>query len=310
MKLITGNSNGALANSVAAYLHIPLVDCWVKRFHDNEIFVEIRENVRGEDVYLLQSTSYPINDNLMELLIITDALKRSFAGRITAVLPYFGYARQNSKSASRTPISAKLVANLIARSGIDRVSTLDLHAAQIQGFFDIPSDDLLSAPIFVRDIEEHHDMESTIIVSPDVGGVARARAIAQRLGRGLAIVDRRGSQALSAEGMDVIGDVAGCDCILIDDIVDSANTLAAATDALLKVGAARVCAYATHGVLSGGASERITKSGLQELVITDSVERTISVDLPSKIRRISVASLIGEAIGRAANEQSVSSLLT
>lgn len=309
MKLTTGNSNRILANSVASYLHVPLVDCRVKRFHDNEIFVEIRENVRGEDVYLLQSTSYPVNDNLMELLIITDALKRSFAGRITAVLPYFGYSRQNAKSASRTPISAKLVANLITGAGVDRVLTLDLHAAQIQGFFDIPSDNLVSAPIFANDIKTNYELEKLIIVSPDVGGVARARAIAERIGAGLAIVDWRGSQAAAPEGIDVIGDVAGRDCIIVDDIVDSGNTLAAASGALLKVGAATVAAYATHGVFSDGAVDRISKSCIHELVVTDSIDRTISLEFSPKIRRISIASLIGEAIGRAASEQSVSSLL-
>src|SRR5882757_9454391 len=243
MKLVTGNSNRALAESIATYLELPLTDCTVKRFADNEIFVEIHENVRGEDVFILQSTSYPANDNLMELLIIADALHRSSARRITAVIPYFGYARQDRKSASRTPISAKLVANLITTSGVNRVITLDLHAAQIQGFFDIPTDNLYAAPVMTRDLQQRHKAGQLMIVSPDVGGVTRARAVAQRIGADLAIVDKRRPRAGVSEVMNIIGDVAGHSCILIDDIVDSGGTLVNAADALLKAGATSVSAY-------------------------------------------------------------------
>ena len=308
MKLVTGNSNRALAQSIASYLELPLTDCTVKRFADKEIYVEIHENVRGEDVFVLQSTSFPANDNLMELLILTDALRRSSARRITAVLPYFGYARQDRRAAGRTPISAKLVANLIAGAGVNRVITLDLHAAQIQGFFDIPTDNLYSAPVMTRDIEEHYDTNSMMIVSPDVGGVARARAIAQRIGADLAIVDKRRPRAGVSEVMNIIGDVSGKSCLLIDDIIDSGGTLINAAEALLKAGAREVSAYITHGVLSEGASERIGKSKLKELVITDSIEETVAQQSVSNIRRVTIAPLIGEAIARTASEQSVSSL--
>ncbi|WP_374622177.1 MULTISPECIES: ribose-phosphate pyrophosphokinase [Alphaproteobacteria] len=308
MKLVTGNSNPALAEAVADYLEVPLTDCTVKRFNDKEIFVEIHENVRGEDVFILQSTSFPANDNLMELLILSDALRRSSARRITAVIPYFGYARQDRKSASRTPISAKLVANLITEAGVNRVITLDLHAAQIQGFFDIPTDNLYGAPVMVRDIQERYT-NGVMIVSPDVGGVARARATAQRINADLAIVDKRRPRAGVSEVMNIIGDVAGHACILIDDIVDSGGTLVNAAEALLKAGATEVSAYITHGVLSDGAAERIARSKLKELVISDSIALTDAVKAAPNIRRISIAPLMGEAIARTASEQSVSSLL-
>jgi ribose-phosphate pyrophosphokinase len=309
MKLVTGNSNRALADAVSNYLELPLTDCTVKRFADKEIFVEIHENVRGEDVFIVQSTSFPANDNLMELLILTDALRRSSARRITAVLPYFGYARQDRKSASRTPISAKLVANLITEAGVNRVITLDLHAAQIQGFFDIPTDNLYSAPVMTRDIQRNYGTENTMIVSPDVGGVARARAIAQRVGADLAIVDKRRPRAGVSEVMNIIGDVSGHKCILIDDIVDSGGTLVNAAEALLNAGALEVSAYITHGVLSDGAAARVGASKLKELVITDSIMETEDVTAAKNIRRISIAPLMGEAIARTASEQSVSSLL-
>jgi ribose-phosphate pyrophosphokinase len=309
MKLVTGNSNRALAEAVADYLELPLTDCTVKRFADKEVFVEIHENVRGEDVFILQSTSYPANDNLMELLIICDALKRSSARRITAVLPYFGYARQDRKSASRTPISAKLVSNLITEAGANRVLTLDLHADQIQGFFDIPTDNLFSAPVFVRDIREHYDVNNVMIVSPDVGGVKRARNVASRIGANLAIVDKRRPRAGVSEVMNIIGDVEGQACILIDDIVDSGGTLVNAAEALLKAGAKEVSAYITHGVLSEGAAARIAKSKLKELVVTNSIEETEDVRDGKNIRKLTIAPLLGEAIARTASEQSVSSLL-
>jgi ribose-phosphate pyrophosphokinase len=308
MKLVTGNSNRALAMAVADYLELPLTDCTVKRFADNEVFVEIHENVRGEDVFVLQSTSYPANDNLMELLILIDALRRSSARRITAVLPYFGYARQDRKSAPRTPISAKLVANLITIAGANRVLTLDLHAAQIQGFFDIPTDNLSSAPVIVRDIREKYDISNTVMVSPDVGGVVRARNVAGRLGINLAIVDKRRPKAGVSEVMNIIGDVAGHDCILIDDIVDSGGTLVNAAEALMKAGAKSVSAYITHGVLSDQAPHKVAASKLKELVVSDSIEAGPEVAAVANIRRMPIAPLIGEAIARTASEQSVSSL--
>ena len=264
--------------------------------------------MRGEDVFILQSTSFPANDNLMELLILTDALRRSSARRITAVIPYYGYARQDRRSTGRTPISAKLVANLVTEAGVNRVITLDLHAAQIQGFFDIPTDNLYAAPVITRDIRANYDTAKTMIVSPDVGGVARARAIAQRLGADLAIVDKRRPRAGVSEVMNIIGDVQGHDCILIDDIVDSGGTLVNAAEALLKAGATKVSAYITHGVLSEGAAERIAKSKLKELVVTDSIGETDGVRSAKNIRRMTIAPLIGEAIARTASEQSVSSL--
>jgi ribose-phosphate pyrophosphokinase len=308
MKLVTGNSNSALAEAVSSYLELPLTDCTVKRFADHEIFVEVQENVRGEDVFILQSTAFPANDNLMELLILTDALRRSSARRITAVIPYFGYARQDRRSTGRTPISAKLVANLITEAGVNRVITLDLHAAQIQGFFDIPTDNLYGAPVITRDIQEHYENSSLMIVSPDVGGVARARAIAQRIGADLAIVDKRRPRAGVSEVMNIIGDVSGHACILIDDIVDSGGTLVNAAEALLQAGAKEVSAYITHGVLSEGAAERVAASKLKELVVTDSIAETDGVRSARNIRRITIAPLIGEAIARTASEQSVSSL--
>ena len=308
MKLVTGNSNRALADAVAGYLELPVTDCTVKRFADNEIFVEVHENVRGEDVFILQSTSFPANDHLMELLILSDALRRSSARRITAVIPYFGYARQDRRSSGRTPISAKLVANLITMSGVNRVITLDLHAAQIQGFFDIPTDNLYGAPVITRDIREHYDNGRLMIVSPDVGGVTRARAIAQRIGADLAIVDKRRPRAGVSEVMNIIGDVDGHACILIDDIVDSGGTLINAAEALLKAGATEVSAYITHGVLSAGAAERVAASKLKELVVTDSIAETDDVRAAHNIRTMTIAPLIGEAIARTASEQSVSSL--
>jgi len=308
MKLVTGNSNRALADEAAAYLEIPLTAATVKTFADKEVFVEIHDNVRGEDVFILQSTSYPANDNLMELLIIADALRRSSARRITAVVPYFGYARQDRRSTGRTPISAKLVANLITEAGVNRVITLDLHAAQIQGFFDIPVDNLYAAPIITRDIKKNYKQNNTMIVSPDVGGVARARAVAQRIGADLAIVDKRRPKAGVSEVMNIIGDVSGHSCMIVDDIVDSGGTLVNAAEALLKAGAKEVTAYITHGVLSEGAAERIAKSKLKELVVTDSIAETEAVRNAKNIRHIAIAPLIGEAIARTASEQSVSSL--
>ena len=307
IKLVAGNSNPAVAEAIAAHLQLPLTKAVVRRFADMEIFVEIQENVRGSDVFILQSTSYPANDHLMELLIITDALRRASARRITAVIPYFGYARQDRKSGSRTPISAKLVSNLITHAGADRVMTLDLHAMQIQGFFDIPTDNLYAAPVMVRDIRERFNLAEVMVVSPDVGGVVRARGLAKRINAPLAIIDKRRERAGESEVMNVIGDVAGHTCILIDDIVDSGGTLVNAADALLANGAKDVYAYITHGVLSGGAVARITASKLKELVITDSIQPTEAVRVAKNIRVLSIATLIGEAIGRTATEESVSS---
>ena len=278
------------------------------RFADGEVFVEIQENVRGADVFVIQSTSAPANDHLMELLIIIDALRRSSARRITAVIPYFGYARQDRKPGPRTPISAKLVANLITEAGADRVMTLDLHAGQIQGFFDIPTDNLYAVPILARDVKENYNLQNVMVVSPDVGGVVRARALAKRLDCQLAIVDKRRERAGESEVMNVIGDVTGKDCLLIDDIVDSGGTLCNAAEALLKNGATSVTAYITHGVLSGGAVARVTSSKLKELVITDSIQPTTAVQSAHNIRVITTANLLGEAINRTSAEESVSSL--
>jgi ribose-phosphate pyrophosphokinase len=308
MKLVAGNSNRPLAEAISAYLDIPLARAQVKRFADMEVFVEIQENVRGEDVFIIQSTSFPTNDHLMELLIITDALRRASARRITAVIPYFGYARQDRKPAARTPISAKLVSNLITHAGADRVLTLDLHAGQIQGFFDIPTDNLFGAPILARDIKERLDGGNRMVVSPDVGGVVRARALAKRIDAPLAIVDKRRERPGESEVMNIIGDVEGRSCILVDDIVDSGGTLVNAADALLANGAREVYAYITHGVLSGGAVARIASSKLKELVITDSIMPTEAVKVAHNIRVISIAQLMGEAIGRTSTESSVSSL--
>ena len=308
MKLVSGNSNRPLAEAIAAYLNIPLTKCMVRRFADMEVFVEIEENVRGEDVFVVQPTSFPANDHLMELLIIIDALKRASADRVTAVLPYYGYARQDRKPGPRTPISAKLVANLITRAGADRVLTLDLHAGQIQGFFDIPTDNLFSAPAMVRDIKDNFDLNNALVVSPDVGGVVRARGLAKRIGAPLAIVDKRRERAGESEVMNIIGEVDGMSCILVDDIVDSGGTLCNAADALLDKGATDVSAYITHGVLSGGAVARITSSKLKNLVVTDSIQATEAVRVSRNIRVISIAPLLGEAIGRTSRAESVSSL--
>ena len=308
IKLVAGNSNPVLAQEIANWLHVPLTKAVVRRFADMEIFVEIQENVRGSDVFVIQSTSFPANDHLMELLIITDALRRASARRITAVVPYFGYARQDRKAGPRTPISAKLVANLITHAGADRVMTLDLHAGQIQGFFDIPTDNLYASPVMVRDIKERFDLGNVMVVSPDVGGVVRARGLAKRINAPLAIIDKRRERAGESEVMNVIGDVAGYTCILIDDIVDSGGTLVNAADALLADGAKEVYAYITHGVLSGGATARVTSSKLKELVITDSIMPTEAVRKAPNIRTLSISALIAEAIGRTAAEESVSSL--
>ena len=308
IKLVAGNSNPVLAKGIADVLGLPLTKASVRRFADGEVFVEIQENVRGMDVFIVQSTSAPANDHLMELLIITDALRRASARRITAVVPYFGYARQDRKVGSRSPISAKLVANLITNAGADRVLTLDLHAGQIQGFFDIPTDNLYASPVMVRDIREKFDLADLMVVSPDVGGVVRARGLAKRINAPLAIIDKRRERAGESEVMNVIGDVAGFTCILIDDIVDSGGTLVNAADALLANGARDVYAYITHGVLSGGATARITGSRLKELVITDSIQATEAIKAAPNIRTLSIATLIGEAISRTAAEESVSSL--
>ena len=308
MKLFAGNSNRVLAESVAKYLNIPLGKASVRRFADQEIFVEIQENVRGEDVFVMQSTSFPANDHLMELLIMIDAFRRSSAKRITAVLPYFGYARQDRKPGPRTPISAKLVANLITEAGANRVLTLDLHAGQIQGFFDIPTDNLYAVPVFARDVRAHYGKSNVMVVSPDVGGVVRARSLAKRIDAQLAIVDKRRDRPGKSEVMNVIGDVRGKDCLLFDDIVDSGGTLCNAAEALLAKGATSVTAYITHGVLSGGAAARIASSKLKELVITDSIQPTPAIEAAPNIRVLSISDLIGEAVSRTASEESVSSL--
>jgi ribose-phosphate pyrophosphokinase len=309
MKLLAGNSNRTLAQAVSDHLDVPLTKAQVKRFPDNEIWVTIDENVRGEDVFVIQSTSYPANDNLMELLICIDALKRASAKRITAVMPYFGYARQDRKTGGRTPISAKLVANLITRAGADRVLTMDLHSGQIQGFFDIPTDNLHAAPLMAADIKNRYSKTSDLmIVSPDVGGVVRALAVASRLNADLAIVDKRRTGPGKTEVANIIGDVTGRRLIIFDDIVDSAGTLCSAAQSLVEAGAAEVSAYITHGVLSGAASERVKSSVLKELVITDSIGQPDLVQQEAKIRTVSCAALIGEAIRRIANEESVSKL--
>src|SRR5580693_917825 len=308
VRLVAGNSNRALSEAIGAYLATPLSRTVVRRFADMEIFVEIQENVRGADVFVLQSTSYPANDHLMELLIIIDALRRASARRITSVIPYFGYARQDRKAGPRTPISAKLVANLIAHAGTDRVMTLDLHAGQIQGFFDIPCDNLYASPVMVRDIRDRFDLGKLMVVSPDVGGVVRARGLAERINAPLAIIDKRRERPGESEVMNVIGEVDGRTCILIDDIVDSGGTLVNAADALIEKGAADVYAYITHGVLSGGAIARVGNSSLKELVITDSIQPSEAVRVAANIRVLSIATLIGDAIARTAAEESVSSL--
>jgi ribose-phosphate pyrophosphokinase len=308
MKILSCNSNRPLAEAIAARLELPLTLASIKRFSDMEVFVEIQENVRGQDVFVIQSTSYPTNDNLMELLVTLDALKRGSARRVTAVIPYYGYARQDRKSGPRTPISAKLVANLITVAGASRVLTLELHAGQIQGFFDIPTDNLYSTPVFARDIAERYKDKNVVIVSPDVGGVRRARAIAKRIEADLAIIDKRREAAGVSEVMNIIGDVQGRDCILVDDIVDSAGTLCNAAAALIEAGARSASAYVTHGVLSGGAVARVAASPLSELVITDSIQATDAMRGNPKIRHLTIAPLLAEAMLRIAEDRSVSSL--
>jgi ribose-phosphate pyrophosphokinase len=308
MKIVAGNSNRPLAEAIAAHLSLPLCKASIRRFADMESFVEIDENVRGEDVFVVQSTSYPANDNLMELLVCIDALRRGSARRITAVMPYFGYARQDRKSGPRTPISAKLVANLITQAGADRVLTIDLHAGQIQGFFDIPLDNLFAAPVFLRDIRQNCDVDNLMMVSPDVGGVLRARAIAKRLEADLAIIDKRREHAGVSEVMHIIGEVAGYDCLIVDDIVDSAGTICNAAVALMDAGAKSVSAYITHGVLSGSAVSRVTASPIQSMVITDSIMSTEAVRASENIRQLPISALMGEAMARISDERSVSSL--
>lgn len=308
MRILSCNSNRPLAGAIADYLNVPLTSATVKRFPDNEIFVEIEENVRGEDVFVIQSTAYPANDHIMELLITLDALRRASARRVTAVIPYFGYARQDRKPKPRTPISAKLVANIITEAGADRVLTMDLHAGQIQGFFDIPVDNLYAAPILVADMRAHFQPGNAVVVSPDVGGVVRARSIAKRIEADLAIVDKRRERASVSEVMNIIGDVQGRDCILVDDIVDSAGTLCNAAAALMDKGAKSVTSYVTHGVLSGEAVNRVAKSALKELVITDTILPSEAVSTAKNIRIVSSAGLIAEAVRRISEETSVSSL--
>lgn len=308
MKILACNSNRPLAEAIATYLNVPLTKADIRRFADMEVFAEIQENVRGEDVFVIQSTSYPANDNLMELLVTLDALQRGSARRITAVLPYYGYARQDRKSGPRTPISAKLVANLITSAGADRVLTVDLHADQIQGFFDIPTDNLFSAPVLIADIKERFSNGNLMIVSPDVGGVVRARALARRLDAALAIIDKRREKAGVSEVMNIIGDVSGRHCIMVDDIVDSGGTLCNAASALMESGALSVEAYVTHGVLSGGAVSRVASSPLKALVTTDTILATEAMRVAHNVRQLSIAPLLGEAILRINEERSVSSL--
>jgi len=308
MKILTCNSNRPLAEAISAYLGLSLTRASVRRFSDMEVFVEIQENVRGEDVFVIQSTSYPANDHLMELLVSLDALRRSSARRITAVVPYYGYARQDRKTGSRTPISAKLVANMITTAGAHRVLTIDLHAGQIQGFFDIPTDNLYAEPVLVKDIQENHAGQDLVIVSPDVGGVFRARQIARRVDADLAIIDKRRERAGVSEVMNIIGDVKGRRCVLVDDIVDSAGTLCNAAQALIDAGAVSASAYITHGVLSGGAVARVTSSPIQTLVTTDTIQATEAVRVSHNIRQLTVAPLIGEAMRRISEGRSVSSL--
>ena len=308
MKIVACNSNRPLAEAVAAHLNIPLTRASVRRFADMEVFVEIHDNVRSEDVFVVQSTSYPANDNLMELLVTLDALRRASAQRVTAVIPYFGYARQDRKTAPRTPISAKLVANLITQAGAHRVLTMDLHAGQIQGFFDIPVDNLYAAPLFTRDIQERFAGRDVMIASPDVGGVVRAREIATRLNCDLAIIDKRRERAGVSEVMNIIGDVDGCDCILVDDICDSGGTLCNAAVALRKEGARSVSVYVTHGVLSGGAVARIAASPIELMTITDSIEPTVAIREAANLRTFGIAPLLAEAMRRINDGSSVSSL--
>ena len=308
MKILGCNANHPLADIIAASLRLELTDASIRRFADMEVFVEIRENVRGEDVFVIQPTSYPANDNVMELLVTLDALRRGSARRITAVVPYFGYARQDRKTGPRTPISAKLIANLIAQAGASRVVTLDLHSGQIQGFFDIPVDNLFAAPVFATDIRQRYGEERLMVVSPDVGGVVRARSLAKRIGADLAIIDKRRERAGVSEVMNIIGDVHGRSCLMVDDIVDSAGTLCNAAEALIEAGATTVSAYVTHGVLSGGAVARVNASPLKEMVITDSIQATECVHMSKSIRVLSIGALLAEAIARISDERSVSSL--
>jgi ribose-phosphate pyrophosphokinase len=308
MKLITGNSNRPLADAISAYLNIPLTQASIKRFSDMEVFVEIMENVRGQDCFFIQSTSYPANDNLMELLIALDALKRGSARRITVIIPYYGYARQDRKTGGRTPITAKLVADLLTAAGADRVLTMELHAGQIQGFFDIPVDNLIIAPVFIPKIEKEFPGADLCIVSPDVGGVVRARALAKRLNADLAIIDKRREKAGTSEVMNVIGDVKKKVCILVDDIVDSGGTLCNAAVALMDNGAQEVHSYVVHGVLSGGAVARIAASPIKKMVITDSIAATEAVRVAHNIEQVSIAPLMGEAARRISDERSISAL--
>ncbi|MDP6352971.1 MAG: ribose-phosphate pyrophosphokinase [Alphaproteobacteria bacterium] len=308
MKIVAGNSNRPLAEAIAADCNLPLTNASIRRFSDQEVFVEIHENVRGEDMFLVQSTSFPANDNLMELLVTLDALKRASARRVTAVIPYFGYARQDRKVGPRTPISAKLVANLIAAAGANRVLTLDLHAGQIQGFFDIPVDNLFAAPVIIGDIKQNYANDDLVVVSPDVGGVVRARGIAKRIDADLAIVDKRRERAGVSEVMNIIGDVDGRRCIMVDDIIDSAGTVCNAASALTDAGATSVIACVTHGVLSGGAVARVTASALEQLVITDSIQATEAVRVAQNARVLSIGQLIADAMRRISEERSVSSL--
>lgn len=308
MKLLSCNSNHQLSEEISKYLNVKLVDAEVKKFADHEIFVEVRENVRGEDIFIIQSTSFPSNDNIMELLIAIDAVKRASAKRITAVIPYFGYARQDRKIAPRTPISSKLVANILTTAGADRVLTLDLHAGQIQGFFDIPLDNLYAAPVFIKDIKANFHLENLIIVSPDVGGLVRARAIASKIGADLAIVDKRRPKAGVSEVMNIIGDVSDKNCVIIDDIVDSGGTLCNAAEAIINQGAKSISAYITHGILSKNAQQRIADSKLKELIITNSIEPTAETLNTKNIRIISIADLLGKAIENIAQETSISKL--
>ncbi|WP_207456958.1 ribose-phosphate pyrophosphokinase [Azospirillum sp. SYSU D00513] len=311
MKVLAGNSNRPLAEAISNCLGVPLTKASIRRFSDMEVFVEILENVRGEDVFVVQSTSFPANDNLMELLVTIDALRRGSARRITAVIPYYGYARQDRKTGPRTPISAKLVANLITQAGANRVLTMDLHAGQIQGFFDIPTDNLMAAPVFEKDIRAvYEDINEVTIISPDVGGVVRARSLAKRLDVDLAIIDKRRERAGVSEVMNIIGDVQGRRCILLDDIVDSGGTLCNAAVALMDSGAKSVSAFCTHGVLSGGAVARVAVSPLEALVTTDSIQATEAVSLSRNVRQLTIAPLLAEAIMRISEERSVSSLFS
>ena len=308
MKIITGTSNIPLAKEVADYINIPLANAAIKLFADDEVFVEIKENIRGEDVFVICSTSYPANDNLVELLVTIDALKRASAKRITAVMPYYGYARQDRKAGPRTPISAKLVANLITTAGADRVLTIDLHAEQIQGFFDIPTDNLFAGPVFAKEINKKFEADNLVAVSPDVGGVVRTRGIANKLGASIAIIDKRRPKPGESEIMNIVGEVNGKDCIILDDIIDSAGTICNAADKLIEVGARSVAAYITHGVLTGEALKRVEKSGLTELVVTNSINIGPKTSESAKLKILSIAPLLGEAIKRISEESSVSSL--